>query len=193
MGYSLLLIAEPTRIHWEQHLRERIPEALAARGIRRDVLTIREDPTDWPLKNESAAILYLTAEPGTPPGRWHAVWEGKDFSALPRATQVLPVLESLDHFPTVVPPEIAHFNGIEYGHAARTESVVGGILGMLGFNEKKRKVFVSYRRNESSKAAEQLFETLTKRGFQVYLDIFTNEPGENPKTSSESNWQTSRS
>ena len=47
---------------------------------------------------------------------------------------------------------------------------VGAALQCLGLLPAQRRVFVSYRRNESRDAAVQLFEELSARQFDVFLD-----------------------
>ena len=52
------------------------------------------------------------------------------------------------------------------------------LLGMLGLVEEERKVFLSYRRSESTYIASQLHTELVRSGFDVFLDRFALSPGE---------------
>ncbi|HEY1863395.1 MAG TPA: toll/interleukin-1 receptor domain-containing protein [Roseiarcus sp.] len=60
----------------------------------------------------------------------------------------------------------------------------GGDLGRLAsivlrravYGERPR-LFVSYRRKESQEMADQLFDTMSRRGFQLFLDRFSGTPG----------------
>ena len=51
------------------------------------------------------------------------------------------------------------------------------LLEMLGLVEKERKIFISYRRSETSALAVQLHTELVQRRFDVFLDRFAVPPG----------------
>jgi hypothetical protein len=55
--------------------------------------------------------------------------------------------------------------------------VVPDILRAAGIEESERRIFISYVRKESMSAAEQLFDELNRRNFDVYLDRFRGQPG----------------
>jgi hypothetical protein len=67
-------------------------------------------------------------------------------------------------------PEAAFWTGTP-------EEVVPDILRAAGIDETERRIFVSYVRQDSMAAADQLFDELTHRGFDVYLDRFRGQPG----------------
>jgi hypothetical protein len=51
------------------------------------------------------------------------------------------------------------------------------VLARAGITCLDRKVFVSYRRSDTSPIADQLFDELSRRNFQVFLDRVSVEPG----------------
>lgn len=57
--------------------------------------------------------------------------------------------------------------------------VVPAILAIIGVSPEERKLFISYRRSDTSDFAEQLFDTLGHEGFEVFLDRFSINPGVN--------------
>lgn len=58
------------------------------------------------------------------------------------------------------------------------ERVVTALLEAVGLMSRQRRVFLSYRRTESRAAALQLFDALSSRVFDVFLDTHEIAPGE---------------
>ena len=58
------------------------------------------------------------------------------------------------------------------------EAIVSHILENFGLLRTSRKIFISYKRDESSSVAIQLYEQLEKAGFDVFLDTHSIRPGE---------------
>ena len=56
--------------------------------------------------------------------------------------------------------------------------LTSALLEAAGLLRRQRRVFVSYRRNESRAAAMQLHDSLTARGFDVFLDTHGVRPGD---------------
>jgi hypothetical protein len=52
-------------------------------------------------------------------------------------------------------------------------------LGVAGIGEEDYRLFISYRRGEGQALAEQLFDELNRRNFEVFLDQFRINPGWN--------------
>lgn len=94
------------------------------------------------------------------------------------ASFILPIVDDLDRFKQTIPQELLSINGFELSSDEKIEPLVGNILGGLDLLRSTRRVFISYRREESSKVAIQLFEALEKNGFDVFLDTHSIRPGE---------------
>lgn len=62
---------------------------------------------------------------------------------------------------------------------ADIEEVIPTIFGLIGVSEEDQKIFISYRRADTSEFAEQLFDTLSHEGFDVFLDRFSIPPSIN--------------
>lgn len=74
-------------------------------------------------------------------------------------------------FQQEVPECIHQMNGHQY-QSAEVDKYVNCALETLRLLRKTRKVFVSYRRTDSAAVANQLFDVLTKRNFDVFLDTY---------------------
>lgn len=93
---------------------------------------------------------------------------------------IVPVVEDYGAFTKLVPPDITHLNGISIADCgADFERLAARILEALDLLRETRRLFISYRRNETSSVAGQLYESLDASGFDVFLDTHgTLRPGE---------------
>lgn len=99
-------------------------------------------------------------------------------SLIKSATLILPVVSDLTQFNNQTPKELANVNGFELSTSDNVEGLVSCILEGLGLLRLSRRLFISYKRDESSTVAIQLFEQLEKKGFDVFLDTHSIRPGE---------------
>jgi hypothetical protein len=53
------------------------------------------------------------------------------------------------------------------------------IFGLIGISDEDQRIFISYRRDDTSELAEQLFDRLNHEGFDVFLDRFSINPAVN--------------
>jgi hypothetical protein len=94
------------------------------------------------------------------------------------ANLVLPIASDLKMFTAQIPKELHNINGFELASANDIERLVSCILEGLSLLRLSRRLFISYKRDESSTVAIQLFEQLEKNGFDVFLDTHSIRPGE---------------
>ncbi|MHA1146351.1 MAG: toll/interleukin-1 receptor domain-containing protein [Candidatus Helarchaeota archaeon] len=87
------------------------------------------------------------------------------------------ILENLDDFYEYVPRELQPIKAFEWTGITPEKQITYRILEFLGLSEKDRKVFISYRRSDGLGMADQLFNILTKQGFDVFLDKYDIEIG----------------
>jgi hypothetical protein len=59
------------------------------------------------------------------------------------------------------------------------DEVIPYIFGLIGISEEDQRIFISYRRDDTTVFAEQLFDRLNHEGFDVFLDRFSIEPSVN--------------
>ena len=94
------------------------------------------------------------------------------------ANLILPVVVDLEKFSRQIPKELSNVNGFELTTSNDIEKLVSCILEGLSLLRLSRRLFISYKRDESSTVAIQLFEQLEKNGFDVFLDTHSIRPGE---------------
>lgn len=90
---------------------------------------------------------------------------------------ILPVLPArIPNVAAVLPTELKLLNATRWSSSVR--EVVGDVLHAAGIDQDRR-LFISYRREEASELAEQLYDELTRQRFDVFLDRYSVEPGVN--------------
>ncbi len=94
------------------------------------------------------------------------------------ANLILPVATDLTKFSYQIPKQLKNVNGFELATSNDIEKLVSCILEGLSLLRLSRRLFISYKRDESSTVAIQLFEQLEKNGFDVFLDTHSIRPGE---------------
>lgn len=92
-----------------------------------------------------------------------------------KGNMILPVF--YDQFEEEIPEIIRDYNGQRYT-GNEVERIVNLALEAFGKLRNTRKVFISYRRSESSSVAIQLYEALEKNNFDVFLDTHSIKQGE---------------
>lgn len=83
--------------------------------------------------------------------------------------QVFVTVGATSDFATVVPPSLQAINGTPLTAPATTR-VAHDLLTALGLLRRSRRVFLSYRRVESTGVARQLASALDLLGYEVFLD-----------------------
>lgn len=89
-----------------------------------------------------------------------------DVSTVP----VLPVASQPDKVSKEIPTGLRGLNCVFYGGPGGPERVFGALLECLGMLPRQRRVFLSYKRDESAAVAVQLFAELSARQYEVFLD-----------------------
>lgn len=167
--YELALMGEPTDQQVAALVQE-IEPALFAFGLQLGVdvrLDIRPS-TFAPSKRTSAAAAFFGSE----------IASAIDVSPLlSRAIPVLPVVSSLARVRAELPAQLWPINSLEYG-AAGARRVASALLECAGLLPRQRRIFLSYRRDEARQAALQLFDALSARLFDVFLDTHAIAPAE---------------
>lgn len=97
--------------------------------------------------------------------------------ALDRGVPCLPIVSDLTSVSAEIPSELTALNCLGYDEAGPTR-IASAAMEALGLLPKQRRVFVSYRRTESRDAAVQLFDVLSAKLFDVFLDTHGVAPGE---------------
>ncbi|MNH75816.1 hypothetical protein D3C73_280690 [compost metagenome] len=90
---------------------------------------------------------------------------------------VIPVASKLGKLTEEFPPSVSILNGLGLD-SADIPTIVNCLLECASLLPRQRRVFLSYRRTESTTAALQLYAALSERLFDVFLDTHEILPGE---------------
>ncbi len=139
--------------------------------IDRDIVLLNESEPRDP-KLAQVAVYFGADNPGTASAAVLA-------SMLREHVPIIPAVEHLEDFHRQI-PQILHFaNGVELAVSGNNlQGLAAPVLECLGLLRRERRVFVSYRRGEATDAALQIYGTLSKAGFDVFLDTHAVRPGE---------------
>lgn len=92
-------------------------------------------------------------------------------------TLILPIYYTLKSFGTEIPKILENQNGLLYDNK-KDDKIVDLTLESFGKLRQTRKVFISYKRDESTSVAIQLYEALERNNFDVFLDTHSIKQGE---------------
>ncbi|MFZ5698241.1 MAG: toll/interleukin-1 receptor domain-containing protein [Pseudomonadota bacterium] len=100
---------------------------------------------------------------------------------LKRGIPILPVASDINRVPTEIPELLRPLNCLAY-NAGGAQRVATALLECVGLLPRQRRVFVSYRRCDAREAALQMFDELSSRHFDVFLDTHGIQPAEDFQT-----------
>ncbi len=118
-------------------------------------------------------VLYL----GNRAGSTSQVVDSILHTAIENSISVLPVVRKSDPGSVTekLPESVRFLNAVDWEEDSGRTLVA--LQQMLGLEEKERKVFISYFREETREVADQLYDALSRRNFDVFLDRFSVPPG----------------
>jgi hypothetical protein len=166
--YHLAVFGRPSPAQ-EKEIRTSIGDRVGELGLTvgKDVeLSVNPAAFDPPAM-ECAAALFFGA-PGAPLGIVAQL--------LTKAVAVIPIVSDITKAKQELPQELQLFNAVAYG-AAGPARIASALLECAGLLPRQRRLFISYRRTESTVAALQLLEALCSRMFDVFLDTRGVAPG----------------
>lgn len=94
------------------------------------------------------------------------------------AIPILPIVNDLKAVNEILPDILYKINAIEIKNKDDCHRIVASVLEGFSLLRKTRKIFISYKRDEASSVALQLFEILERHGFDVFLDTHSVPPAE---------------
>lgn len=97
--------------------------------------------------------------------------------AVSNTDPIIPIVSDLARCPNELPIKAADFNAMEMGGVSAAQEIAAATAECLGLLPARRRLFISYRRAEATPVALQLFEALSKKQFDVYLDTHEVRPG----------------
>jgi hypothetical protein len=96
---------------------------------------------------------------------------------LRRCIPTIPVVSAVGQVHIEIPALLQPFNCLVYGNDGSLR-IATALLECVGLLPRQRRVFVSYRRDDARNAALQLFNALSGRFFDVFLDTHGVAPAE---------------
>lgn len=121
------------------------------------------------LGNQPTYVLYF----GNPEGKHEDI----DYleNLLKDGNTILPIF--YDSFSKEIPMLLENQNGLKYDNS-KDIKIVNLMLESFGRLRNTRKIFVSYKRDQSTSVAIQLYEALERNNFDVFLDTHSIKQGE---------------
>jgi hypothetical protein len=98
--------------------------------------------------------------------------------ALADGVPVIPVVENLGQFSVSVPQELQALNGWEWSGQDPARRLARILLEELGIEDRRRRVFISHKREDGMAAAQQLHDELSHHRFVPFIDRFDIRFGE---------------
>lgn len=125
--------------------------------------------TDFePSRRIAAGVVFFGAE---------AVSDAGLKAILRQGIPVIPVASTYSRVHAEIPGVLQALNCLAYQDDG-PQRVATALLECAGLLPRQRRVFISYRRNESREAALQLFDVLSARHFEIFLDTHGIGPAE---------------
>lgn len=160
--YSIAVLGKPTKAQ-RRALDGHVRKAVDRFRLDADDIEILFDPARFsPDSRTSSAAIFFG-------GKGSAALDISsviDIATVP----VLPVASQPDKVSKEIPLALRGLNCAFYGGPGGPERVFGALLECLGMLPRQRRVFLSYKRDESMAAAVQLFAELSARQYEVFLD-----------------------
>lgn len=160
--YSIAVLGRPTKAQLAAFQR-RVQQTIDRFRLDATDIRVAFNPTAFnPDPKASAAAIFFG-------GRGSASVDVK--AALDIATvPVLPVASRAESVTKEIPEGLRGLNCVFYEGPGGPDRVFGALLECLGMLPRQRRVFLSYKRDESTPVAVQLFAELSARQHEVFLD-----------------------
>lgn len=155
-------------------IRDRFHEKIREMGVMEDMfIDVFATNFDKDYQNKQPSFVYYFGK------KDH---QGKDEAILEKLMSngdpILPLYFTEDAFYKEIPKVIQKMNGKLY-QEMKLDECVNCALESLRLMRKNRKLFISYRRSDSSKIANQLFDALIRCNYDVFLDAYSIRASEN--------------
>ena len=159
--YDLAILGAPSQAQIGQ-VQEHVERAIAPFGLAldQDVGWQVVPETFRPAQTRSAAAVYFGGDAGNTEGLTEL---------LSNSVPVVPVASDLARVGSELPTLLQPLNCLSWAQAG-AERVATSLLECAGLLPRQRRVFLSYRRDHARQAALQLFDALSARQFDVFLD-----------------------
>ncbi|MGK7898483.1 MAG: toll/interleukin-1 receptor domain-containing protein [Xenococcus sp. (in: cyanobacteria)] len=86
---------------------------------------------------------------------------------------IVPLVNNIEQAKDLIPELLRKVNALSLNNSYSFKSIAITLILRLLTTYEKRKLFISYSRKDGAKLADQIWEALSKRGFQVFLDLYS--------------------
>lgn len=170
--YELIILGSPSKDD-QSALRTRLTEVAVAFGMTMPGDLAIRTAADVALRDPAAstASLYFGGDPAVDTNLVNTLEDAR--------VPIIPVVPNGASVSASIPIEIAETN-VYFPDPSdvRRDGLTAVALEALGLLRRQRRVFISYRRDDSREAAVQLHDELSARGFDVFLDTHDILPGD---------------
>lgn len=104
-------------------------------------------------------------------------WFPNDLKHLASRLEVLPVVKEASMFNRYIPVCLTSINAFILSDNTKVPSLVNHIYSHFGLIDATRKIFISYKQDETKAFAHQLFHELHRHRFLPFLDSYSIQPG----------------
>lgn len=171
--YRLVILGRD--IAWAAELQKRVTTAVTEVVQRLEAITFERElgaPGDPAAARPQVVVVVLADASSRDDADLTEALE----SARHQMLAVLPLTRAGAIVEEILPPLLRPLNALVWdGHEA---DAVMAIMRLLGLVEQERRLFLSYRRQETSALALQLRTRLSERGYDVFLDRFSVPPAD---------------
>jgi hypothetical protein len=161
--YELAVLGAPSQ-EQKTELEQSVSQAVQQFGLRlgNDVAWLVCPAAFNPEQQKAAAAVYFGG--GNAP-------EANLEELLRKSIPVLPVVSDIRRVAEEIPAALRPLNCLAYSSGG-AQRVATALLECAGLLPRQRRVFLSYRRDEARQAPLQLFDGLSSRLFNVFLDTY---------------------
>lgn len=169
-SYELAVMGSPSAsqiAELESHIRKAVEPFGLQLGI--DIAWTVRPVTFIPEPKQATAVIFFGGSDAS----------GKNLHGLlQKGIPILPVASLYSRVPEEIPAELRALNCLSQQEDGMLR-IASAWLECVGLLPQQRRVFISYRRTEAREAALQLFDQLSARHFDVFLDTHGIAPAEN--------------
>ena len=159
--YEFAVLGAPSKAQLDE-LRAIVEQAIKPFGLRigHEVLWL-DRPAIFSPDQRHAAVAVFFGGIDAPAGNVEVLMR--------RGVPVIPVVSNVSKVQQEIPTMLQPLNCLDYSKG-EAQRVATALLECVGLLPRQRRIFLSYRREEARQAAVQLFESLSSRLFDVFLD-----------------------
>lgn len=168
--YEIAILGSPTELQTQEFI-ERLELAAAnfKLVIGEDIVLLQNPHQFRPVQRSAAAAIFF--------GGVGSIDIDVRQVLDPKLIPILPVCTSQDTLDAELPTALRALNCVFYDQEG-PDRIFAALMSCVGLIPRKRRVFLSYRRDSATAAAVQLFAELSARHFDVFLDTHSIDAGE---------------